>query len=81
LFLFSYNQRFICAKFRTVTKSEINLRQAQAKTAPKTPVWSHRGRDFKKQAKKKVHWGSTGHETQFSSNFDAKLSLPCPFFS
>jgi hypothetical protein len=36
-------------------------------------LWSHRGRDFKK----KVHWG---HETQFSSTFGAKWSLPCPFF-
>jgi hypothetical protein len=29
----------------------------------------------------KVHRASTGHETQFSSKFGAKLSLPCPFFS
>jgi hypothetical protein len=43
-------------------------------------VWSHRGRDFKKQDKK-GHWASTGHEIQFSSKFGAKLSLPCPFFS
>jgi hypothetical protein len=27
------------------------------------PVWSNRGRDFKK----KVRWASTGHEIQFSS--------------
>jgi hypothetical protein len=44
------------------------------------PVWSQRGRDFKKQ-EKKVHWTSTGHEIQFSSKFGAKLSFPCPFFS
>jgi len=30
---------------------------------------------------KKVHWASTGHETQFSSKFGAKLSLPCLLFS
>jgi len=29
---------------------------------------------------KKVHWASTGHETQFSSKFSPKLSLPSPFF-
>jgi len=28
-----------------------------------------------------VHWASTGHETQFSSKFGAKLSFPCPCFS
>jgi hypothetical protein len=33
--------------------------------APEPPIWSHRA--------------STGHETQFSSKFSAKLSLPCPF--
>ncbi len=45
-----------------------------------TPRWSHSGWDFKKQGKR-VHWTSTGHETQFSSKFGAKLSLHCPFFS
>jgi hypothetical protein len=43
------------------------------------PVWSHRGRDFKKQ-EKKVDWASTGYEIQFSSKFGAKLSFPCPSF-
>jgi hypothetical protein len=59
--------------------NKVNLK-SQAKTAPEPPVWSHRGRDFKKQ-KKKVHWASTGHETKFSSKFGAKPSLPSPFFS
>jgi len=39
------------------------------------PVWSRRGWDFRKQGRK-VHWALRGHETQFSSTFDAKLSLP-----
>jgi hypothetical protein len=44
------------------------------------PVWSHRGQNFEKQGNK-IHGASRGHETQFSSKFGAKLSLPCPFFS
>jgi hypothetical protein len=35
----------------------------------------------KSRGKNKVHWASTGHETQFSSKFGAKPSLPCPCFS
>jgi hypothetical protein len=44
------------------------------------PVWSHRGRHFKK-LEKKVHWASLRHETLFSSKIGAKLSLLCPFLS
>jgi hypothetical protein len=36
--------------------------------------------EISKNRKRKVHWTSTGYETQFSSKFGAKLSLPCPFF-
>jgi hypothetical protein len=57
---------------------ELSIKSGKDGTGP--PVWSHRGWDFKKQGEK-VHWASTGHETQFSSKFGAKLSLPSPFFS
>jgi hypothetical protein len=39
------------------------------------------GMRFQTTGKKRVHWASTGHETQFSNKFGAKLSSPCPFFS
>jgi len=39
------------------------------------------GTRFQNAGKKKVHRASTGHETQFSSKFGAKLSLASPFFS
>ncbi len=44
-----------------------------------TPCLVTWGWNFTKQGKR-VHWASRGHETQFSSKLDAKLSLPCPFF-
>jgi hypothetical protein len=40
-----------------------------------TPRWSHSGWDFKKQGKR-VHWTSTGHETQFSTWVCTVLSFP-----
>jgi len=56
----------------------LKLSVKSEKMAPEPPIWSHRGWDFKEQWKK-VHRASTGHQTQFSSKFGAKLSLPCPF--
>jgi len=44
-------------------------------------LFGHMGDEIFKNRKKKVHWASTRHETQFSSKFGAKLSLPGPFFS
>jgi hypothetical protein len=53
----------------------------------KVRKWQHRnpylvisGMRFQK-TREKVHSASMGHETQFSSKFGAKLSLPYPFLS
>jgi hypothetical protein len=45
------------------------------------PLFGHIGDEVCKNRKKKVHWASREHETQFGNNFGAKLSLSCPFFS
>jgi hypothetical protein len=36
---------------------------------------------FIKTGKTSTNWASMRDETQFGSNFGAKMSLPCPFFS
>jgi hypothetical protein len=42
------------------------------------PLFGHIGDEISKnRGKNKIHWVSRGHETEFG----AKLSLPCPFFS
>jgi hypothetical protein len=45
------------------------------------PLFRHVRDEISKNGEKKLHWASTGHQTQFNSKFGAKLSLPCPFFS
>jgi hypothetical protein len=45
------------------------------------PLFGHRGDEISKNRKKKGILGFKAYETQFSSKFGAKLSLPCPFFS
>jgi hypothetical protein len=57
------------------------IRKVRKRRHQNPPVWSHNEWGFKKQGEKKVHWASTGHETQFNSKFGAKPSLPCPCFS
>jgi hypothetical protein len=47
----------------------------------RNPLFGHIGDEISKTRIIKVHWASTGHETQFSSKFGAELSLPSPFFS
>jgi hypothetical protein len=48
---------------------------------PRRPLLYVIGDEISKNRENKVHWTSTGYETQFSSKFGAKLSWPCPFFS
>jgi hypothetical protein len=42
-------------------------------------LFSHIGYEISKKRKKKVLWASRGHETQFRSKFDPKLSFPLSF--
>jgi hypothetical protein len=51
------------------------------KTWHRNPLFGHMGDEISKNRTKKVYWASTRHETQFSTKFAAKLSLPRPFFS
>jgi len=45
------------------------------------PLFGRIGDEIFKKQEKKVHWVSTGHETQFRNKFGAQLSLPCPCFT
>jgi hypothetical protein len=47
----------------------------------RNPLFRHIRYEISKNGEKKVRWASTGHQTEFSSQFGAKPSLPCPFFS
>jgi hypothetical protein len=59
----------------------IKLSVESEKDGTGPPLFDHIGDEISKNKGKKVHWASTGHETQFSTKFGAKLSLPSPFFS
>jgi hypothetical protein len=61
----------------------LKLSVKSGKDGTGTPcLFTHIGDEISKNSEKKTYIGLQGeHETQFSSKFDAKLSLPCPFFS
>jgi hypothetical protein len=60
----------------------IKLSVKSGKDGTGTPLFAHIGDEISNNRKKRyTGWTSTGYETQFSSKFGAKLSLPCPFFS
>jgi hypothetical protein len=47
----------------------IKLSVKSGKDGTETPLFGHIGVEISKNRKNKLHWASTGHETQFCSKF------------